>query len=108
MAETLKVLGQSKPLATTLTDAYTVPALTTAVVSSIVICNQGAATSFRISVAVAGLADTAKQYLFYDTAIAANTTYTVTIGISLGAADVVRVYNTLATLSFNIFGVENA
>jgi hypothetical protein len=57
-------------------------------------------------VAVAGAVDNAKQYLFYDTAIAANTTVTVTIGITLGAADVVRVYATLATLSFNLFGVE--
>lgn len=106
MAQVYKVLGQSKPGAVTLTDAYTVPGATSAVISSIVICNQGAATSFRISVAVAGAVDTGAQYLFYDTAIGANTTYTVTIGITLAAAGVVRVYNTLATVSFNIFGSE--
>lgn len=109
MADTLKVLAQVKPTATTLTDAYTVPGATTAVVSSIVICNQSAtATSYRISVAVAAAADTAKQYIAYDVAIAGNTTHTLTLGVSLGATDVVRVYNTLATLSFNIFGVQVA
>lgn len=106
MAETYKVLAQSKPGAASLTDAYTVPAATSAVVSSITICNQGAATSYRISVAVAGLADTAKQYIAFDVPIAANTTDVFTVGITLGAADVVRVYNTLATCSFNLYGTE--
>ena len=108
MAVTYKVLGQSKPNAATLTDAYTVPAATTATVSTITVANQSAtATSFRISVAVAGAADTAAQYLYYDIAIPGNNTFATTIGITLAAGDVVRVYNTLATCSFNIFGVQN-
>lgn len=106
-AETMKVLCQSKPTATTLTDCYTVPALTSAVVSTIVVTNQSATgTSFRISVAVAGLADTAKQYISYDVPIAGNETIVLSLGIGLATTDVVRVYNTLATLSFNVFGVE--
>jgi hypothetical protein len=109
MAVTYKILGQSKPTAATLTAAYTVPALTTATVSTITVANQSAtATSFRVSVAVNGAADTAAQYLYYDIAIPGNNTFATTIGITLGAGDVVRVYNTLATLSFNIFGVENS
>jgi hypothetical protein len=108
MATTYKVLAQSKPSATTLTAAYTVPALTTATVSTITVANQSAtATAFRISVAIAGAADTASQYLYYDIAIPGNNTFATTIGITLGAGDIVRVYNTLATCSFNIFGVEN-
>lgn len=107
MAVTSKVLGQSKPSATTLTDMYTVPALTSTTVSTIVVANQSAtATSFRISVAVAGAADTPAQYLYYDIAIPGNDTFAATLGITLAASDVVRVYNTLATCSFNLFGVE--
>lgn len=107
MAETRKVLGQSKPNAATLTAAYTVPVSTQAVVSSITVCNQAAAgTAFRISVAINGAADTPAQYIAYDVAIAGNVTVTYVIGITLGAGDIVRVYNTLATLSFNVFGVE--
>lgn len=107
MADAYKTLAQVKPSATTLTDAYTVPASTKTVVSTITICNQSAtATAFRISVAVAGDADATKQYLFYDTPISGNDTITATIGVTLATTDVIRVYNTLATLSFNIFGVE--
>jgi len=107
MASTYKILAQSKPSATTLTDAYTVPGATQATISTIVVANQSSsATSFRISVAIAGAADTAAQYLYYDIAIPGNDTFAATVGITLGAADVVRVYNTDATLSFNLFGVE--
>ena len=109
MASTLKVLAQSKPLATTLTDMYTVPALTTTVVSTITVCNQsGTDTTFRVSVAIAGALDTPAQYILYDNTLAGNDTYMATIGMTLGAGDVIRVYNTLATLSFNLFGQENS
>lgn len=108
MATTIKVLSQTKPTAASLTDSYTVPALTTTVLSSLIVCNQSAvATSFRISIAVAGLADTPKQYIYYDVPIAGNDTFIATIGVTLGAGDIVRVYNTLATLSFNFYGQEN-
>ena len=109
MADTLKVLGQSNPSATTLTAAYTVPAATMTSVSSIVVANRSAtATSFRISVAPAGAVDALQHYLFYDQAIDGNSTFIATIGITLATTDVVRVYATLATLSFNVFGVEVA
>ncbi len=109
MADSLKILGQSVPAAATLTDLYTVPASTNATISSITVCNTSAtATTFRISVAIAGAASAFKQYIYYDQAIDGNSTYTATIGITLAATDVVRVYATLATLSFNAFGVEVA
>ena len=109
MAETLKLLAQSNPLAATLTDAYTVPASTSVTVSSIVVCNRSATdTTFRVSVAVAGAADDNKQYLYFDEEIKGNTTFVLTGGITLAATDVVRVYATLATLTFSVFGVEVA
>lgn len=108
MSQTYKVLAQVAPLVTTLTDAYTVPAATSAVISSIVITNRSATpTSYRISVAVAGIADATKQYIAYDIAIGANETQVMVIGVTLATTDVIRVYATLATLSFNIFGVQN-
>jgi hypothetical protein len=106
MPDAYKVLGQSNPSATTLTDAYTVPASTETVVSSIVVANRSTATSFRISVAPAGAVDSNEHYIAYDVAIAANEVKSFTLGVTLEATDVVRVYATLATLSFNIFGVE--
>ncbi len=105
--ETFKVLAQTNPSATTLTDSYTVPSLTQAVISSIYVANRSATqTSFRVSVAVAGAADNNKQYLYYDVIIPGNDTFVCTVGLSLGAADVIRVYATLATLSFSVFGTE--
>ena len=107
MTDTLKVLFQTDPSAATLTNAYTVPASTSAVLSTIVVANRSAtATSFRLSIGVAGLGDNNCQYIAYDVTIAGNAVHTFTLGISLAATDVVRVYATLATLSFSGFGVE--
>jgi len=107
MAATYKVLGQSAPVATTLTALYTVPAATSTIESTVFVCNRSATpTSFRISVAIAGAADAVAQYLYFDLAIAGNDTFAFTTGITLAATDVVRVYATLATLSFSIFGTE--
>jgi len=107
MADAFKVLFQSKPNATTLTDTTAVPASRSWVVSSIVVCNQSAvATSFRISIAIAGAADTAAQYVYYDVPINGNDTFVATIGVGLATTDLIRVYNTLATLSFTGLGVE--
>lgn len=107
MADTYKVLAQSLPVIATLTDAYTVPALTSTVLSSIVVTNQSVITAaFRISIAVAGAADTPAQYLYYDTALPANDTFVATLGISLATTDVVRVYSNSGNVSFNLFGVQ--
>lgn len=107
MARTYKVLAQVNPSAATLTAGYTVPASTSAVISSITVANRSStATSFRISIAVAGAADDNKQYLYYDIAIAGNDSFAATLGITLATTDIIRVYATLATLSFNIVGIE--
>ena len=107
MATNYKVLGQSNPAATTATTLYTVPASTQAVVSTITIANQAAtAGTYRISVRVAAAADNAKQYLIYDASLSANSTDTITLGITLGAADVVTVYASTTNFSFNAFGTE--
>lgn len=106
MADTYKVLGQVDPLAATLTTGYTVPAATSAIVSSITVANRGAATSFRIAVRPAGAAIANQHYIVYDSPISANQTLSLTLGITLATTDVVSVYATLATISFNIFGVE--
>jgi hypothetical protein len=107
MASTYKTLGQSAPGATTETTLYTVPASTSAVCSSIVICNRGtSSTTFRVSVAVGGGATGNKDYLYYDVPLSANDTFIATIGVSLATTDKVKVYAGNANLSFNLFGQE--
>lgn len=109
MATTYKVLGQSNPSATTATTLYTVPAATQAIVSTITVCNQAAsAATYRIAVRVAGAALGATQYIAYDVSLPANATDTLTLGVTLGATDVITVYASSATMSFNAYGSEIA
>lgn len=108
MAQTLKVLGQSAPGATTETDLYTVPAATTAAVSSIVVCNRSTSATFRISISVTGSATANKDYIYYDQTVPANDTFIATIGATVGATDKIRVYASSANLSFSAYGAENA
>ncbi len=107
MADTLKVLAQSAPAAATLTAAYTVPGATSAVVSTITVCNRDPTdTLFRIAVSPAGAAIADEHYVVYDATIEGNETKSLTLGITLAATDIVRVRATLATVTFNIFGME--
>jgi len=107
MANVIKVLGQLAPGAASLSTLYTVPASTSTVCSSLVVCNRSAtATSFRVAVRPAGGAISNEMYLYYDVTIAGNDTFIATIGITLATTDIVSVYATLATLSFNLFGQE--
>ena len=102
-----KVLGQVNPSATTATTLYTVPSGKTAVISTIVIANLStSAATYRIAIRVAGSALSNEEYIAYDTAITANNSTMITIGITLGATDVITVYASTADLSFNVFGSE--
>jgi hypothetical protein len=107
MPTTYKVLGQSNPSATTATTLYTVPSATQAVVSTVTVCNQAAtAGTYRVAVRVAGATLAASQYVVYDASLPANATDTLTLGLTLGATDVVTVYASSANFSFAAFGSE--
>ena len=107
MPQTHKVLGQSNPAAATLTTLYTVPASTSAVVSTITVCNTASsATAYRIAVRPAGASIATSQYLAYDAALPANDTATLTLGLTLAATDVVSVYAASASVAFAAYGVE--
>lgn len=107
MPTTYKVLGQSAPAATTVTTLYTVPAATNAVVSTINVCNRSASVrTFRIAVRPAGASLANQHYIAYDTAVAANDSLAVTIGVSMATTDVLSVYASTTDLSFTAFGAE--
>ena len=109
MAITYKVLAQSAPSATTNTDIYTVGAAKQSTISTVTIANRSAsAATYRIAIRIAGSALSNEEYIAYDAAVPANDTIALTLGITLGAADVVTVYASSANLSFNIFGAEIA
>ena len=107
MPTNYKVLGQSNPAATTATSLYTVPAATQAIVSTITVCNQAStAATYRIAVRVAGATLAAAQYIAFDVSLPGNATDTLTLGVTLGATDVITVYSSNATTSFNAYGSE--
>lgn len=107
MATNYKVLGQVSPSAVTATTLYTVPGATQAVVSTLSICNTTAsAITYRVSVRPLGAVQTTAMYLVYDVSLPANTTNTLTLGITLGLTDVVTVYASATAVAFNAFGSE--
>lgn len=107
MPTTYKVLGQVNPTAATDTNLYTVGAGKSAVVSTITVTNQAAsAATFRIAVRPAGATIAAQHYIAYGSTVAANDTTAFTIGLTLAATDIITVYASTATLSFNAYGSE--
>lgn len=106
MSTTYKVLGQVNPAAATATTLYTVPGATSAVCSTITICNTGASTTYRIAIRPAGAALVNTHYIVYEAAIEQFNTTMLTLGIALASTDVVTVYAGSAGVVFNLFGLE--
>jgi hypothetical protein len=109
MATTYKVLGQSAPTAAADSNLYTVPSATQAIVSTINVVNTGGSTdTVRIAVRPAGATLENKHYIVYNLSLTPTTTFTYTSGATLAATDVITVYSTNGTCSFNAFGSEIA
>ena len=107
MPTTYKVLGQVNPSATTATTLYTVPSATQSVVSTIVIANLvTASATFRIAIRVGGATLANSQYVAYDVIVGGADSTALTLGITLGATDVITVYGSTANLTFTAFGSE--
>jgi hypothetical protein len=107
MPTTYKVLGQSKPAANTITSAYTVPASTSTVISTIVVCNTTSNNEeIRIAVRPAGESIADKHYLVHTIGMPGFSNYTYTLGITLAATDVLSVYSLNGHANFNLFGSE--
>jgi hypothetical protein len=107
MATNYKVLGQVEPAAGTLTTVYTVPSATETVVANICMANlSGAPSAIRIAIRPNGETIADKHYIAYDTAIDGYSYEFLTMPITLDATDVISVYSSTGTVSFNVFGSE--
>ncbi len=107
MAQNYKVLGQSAPAATTDTNVYTVPSNTEAVISTIIIANRdSSAGSFRLAIRPNGATIANQHYIAYDVPIDGNDSTTLTLGITIDAADVITFRASSADMSVNVFGTE--
>lgn len=107
MATTRKVLGQSAPAANTDTDLYVVPAATSTVTSTLVVCNRGATgATFRVAVRPAAATLANAHYVYFDIQLQPGDSFAATIGMTLAATDVVTVRSSTTDLSFSLFGEE--
>ena len=107
MANTYKLLGQQNPGASW-TALYTVPGSTSAVLSTIVMCNTtSAAKTFRIAVvSSSSTTPTGANCLAYDTNLPANESIIMTLGITLGTGYCIKVYGSTTDVTFTAFGTE--
>jgi len=107
MPSSYKVLGQLHPPAATLQAIYTVPSATQAVASTLSVCNLGStASTIRVAVQPAGASISDEHYIVYDSTINANDSLFLTIGLALGATDIVSARASTADVSFSLFGSE--
>lgn len=108
MPTTYKVLGQSAPTTTSEATLYTVPAATQTVVSSITVSNlTSTVADATINICVNGAASSDANSIVKTIQIGPKSTVAFTLGITLGAADVIRITSgTGSALSFQAFGSE--
>ena len=108
MPTTYKVLGQAAPASTAEATLYTVPSATQTVVSTISVANLTATAAVAsINIGVAGAASSNANTLLKTVSIAANSVAAFTIGVTIGATDVIRITSgTSNALSFQAFGSE--
>ena len=83
---------------------YTTPAATSAVISSLVICNQStSAITVRVGLDATEGTPGADEFLVYDASVAGNDTVVLTLGITMDASKYLRVSSSANTMSFSAF-----
>lgn len=108
MPTVYKVLGQNFPTTTANANLYTVPASTSAIISTLTITNvTSSPATCRVFVRIAGAAAATSNAVIYDVSITGNSIATFTMGVTLATTDVVTVQSSVAnTLTFQAFGTE--
>ena len=77
------------------------------VLSTIVVCNRGAAGArYRLAVRPNGEALASKHYVAYDVELYENDSITLTLGVTLDDGDVITARANTDDISISIFGVE--
>lgn len=106
MPSTYKILGQSNPAASTQTPVYVVPVATSAVISTISICNLSSIATYRIAVVPSGESLANRHYIVYDGILNQGESIFLTIGATLAAGDDIEVFASTSSVSFSVFGSE--
>jgi hypothetical protein len=92
---------------TTYATLYNTGASSTAVISSILICNT-ASVSATYRIGIMGTAGTpgASQWVVYDAPVAARDTICLTLGITLGNSQFIRISSSANTVAFSAYVSE--
>jgi hypothetical protein len=89
-------------------DLYTVPAASSAVVSTLTVSNLAqTAGAYRYAVVPSGQTLAKKHWIAFDIPIGANSTDTFTIGVTLATGDKIAVSSDTTNVSFTAFGNES-
>jgi hypothetical protein len=103
MPNNYKTPAQLVPPANTLSTLYTVPGETQVVISNIHACNFGNTTSsLRIAIRPNGSSIENSHYLFFGLNVAANDTIEFGHGITMDDSDVISVFSSSGSVSFNM------
>jgi glucose-6-phosphate dehydrogenase assembly protein OpcA len=107
MPTVYKVLGQVATDATTDTTLYTVPASTETIISTLIVANRGETiAAYRIAIRPDSATLANEHYIAYDVTVGAKDSTTLTLGLTINAADVITVRASTANLTFSAFGSE--
>ena len=107
MATTYRSPAQLEPAGQTLSTLYTVPSNTQAIVSNIHACNLGiTSASIRVAVRPNNASIEDKHYLFFGLIVSANDTIEFGHGITMDSDDVLSVWSSSGSVSFNLSYAE--
>jgi len=91
------------------TTIYTVPSATQSICSTLAICNRGLESAYYdIAIRPDGAALENKHLVTFDALVGGEDTITLTLGISLDAADIIQITSSGPDLSVTMFGNEIA
>jgi len=109
MANAYKILGQQTTAAggSTYTTLYTPSGTSSAIISTISVCNQtSTAATYRIAVVPNSSAPSSANMVVYGATVNGNDTTFLTLGITLQNGATIQVYSSATTVSFSAFGSE--
>lgn len=91
----------------TYTTLYNTDASTTAVISTILVCNTASTSAtYRIGLDATAGTPGASEWLVYDSSVAGNDTVALTLGVCLGNTKYLRVSSSENTVTFSAFVSE--
>jgi len=95
---------QGTSVVTSYATLYNTGAGTTAVLSTVAVANTASATAtFRIGIMGSAGTPSAENWLVYDAVVAGNDTSFITVGITLGNSQFIRVSSSATTVTFTGF-----